>query len=102
MELWDTVNGTVSLIPYPSGYGNFIYPETLAIDDETFIISNGWNNVLNSGLNSTLIYNVNAGWTILDERFFGALTYPKYTLNGLYQLNDPSIEGFAGLNNCQT
>ena len=99
MELWDTVNDTVTLVPYPVGYSDFLNPETLAIDEETFIISNGWDNSMSSGLNATLKYNINDGWDIISP---SVLDEFKHQFNGLYLLNEPSVEGFSELNACMS
>jgi len=99
MELWDTVNDTVTLVPYPVGYSDFLNPETLAIDEETFLISNGWDNSMSSGLNATLKYNINDGWDIITP---SVLDEFKHQFNGLYLLNDPSVEGFSELNACMS
>ena len=99
MELWDTVNDTVTLVPYPVGYSDFLNPETLAIDEETFIISNGPPSWISSGLNATLKYNINDGWDIISPSVLDEI---KHQLNGLYLLNDPSVEGFSGLNACMS
>ena len=99
MELWDTVNDTVTLVPYPVGYSDFLNPETLAIDEETFLISNGWDNSMSSGLNATLKYNINDGWDIISP---SVLDEFKHQFNGLYLLNDPLVEGFSELNACMS
>ena len=97
MELWDTVSDTITLVPYPAGSSDFVHPETLALDDETFILTNGWDTALNYGTDKALKYNINDGWEVITPFSLGQITHQW---NGLYLLNDPSVQGFSGLNSC--
>ena len=93
MELWDTVTNEIIEVDHPTGLEDItiLDPSITSFRDDSIILTNG------SPLAEIFEYKIDVGWTkLIDSPTAVSGSYD----NGLYLLNDNSLEGFNNLNKC--
>ena len=94
MELWDTVTNEITEVDHPTGFEDITISDPIitSFKDDTILLTNANND---PAFAEIFQYKIDIGWT----KLFDSPTAGSYD-NGLYLLNDNSLEGFNELNKC--
>ena len=96
MELWDTITNEITEVSHPTGFENISISDPIitSFRDDSILLTNANND---PAFAEIFQYKVDVGWTkLLDSPTAATGLFD----NGVYLLNDKSLEGFNDLNKC--